>query len=418
MGSSSAYIDSDAPDDRPSPFQTTMWESFLPAPMRQVVVVILVAALLLFAGCADSAGQNTTTQTDGGDTNTTSPDSEDTTQTNEANTTPTPTESDDNESSTQTPPPENETPPSENETSPTDEVDGELEIHHIDVGQADATLVIEPSGETMLIDSGDWRQGGEDVIAYLEDHNVERIDHLVSTHADADHIGGHDAIIEHYETEREGIGTVYDSGVTATSQTYERYLDAIEEHEVELLTVDENDSFAFGDATVDVLNPPAGESGSDKQYNSISLQIEFGEFSYLTTGDAEADAEERMADEYGPALESDVYQAGHHGSSTSSTQPFMDQVNPDVAVISSAYDSQYGHPSEAVLEDYASRGIETYWTGVHGTIVLRSDGADYTLETEHEFSTDAEDLLEEKPAEESQEQIAPSVHMDAPPVMP
>ncbi|MFC4986244.1 ComEC/Rec2 family competence protein [Saliphagus infecundisoli] len=385
--------------------------------MRQVVIVVFVAVLLLFAGCADSAGQNATTQTDEGDTDT-PPDSNETNETEETTTTSTPAESDDNESSNQTPPSENETSSSENETAPSDEVDGELEIHHIDVGQADATLIIEPSGETMLIDSGDWRQGGEDVIAYLEEQNVERIDHLVSTHADADHIGGHDAIIEHYETEREGIGAVYDSGVTATSQTYERYLDAIEAHDVELLTVDEGDSFAFGDATVDVLNPPAGDSGSDKQYNSISLTIEFGEFSYLTTGDAEADAEERMTDEYGAALESDVYQAGHHGSSTSSTQPFMDQVNPDVAIISSAYDSQYGHPSESVLEEYAAREIETYWTGVHGTIVLTSDGADYTLETEHEFSTDAEDLLEEKPAEESQEQIAPPIHMDAPPVTP
>ncbi|MFC4990513.1 ComEC/Rec2 family competence protein [Saliphagus infecundisoli] len=385
--------------------------------MRQAVIVALVAVLLLFAGCADSAGQDATPQTDEGDTGT-PPDSTETTETEEANTTSTPAESNDNESLNETPSSENETHLSENETAPSDEVNGELEIHHIDVGQADATLIIEPSGETMLIDSGDWRQGGEDVIAYLENQNVKRIDHLVSTHADADHIGGHDAIIEYYETEREGIGAVYDSGVTATSQTYERYLDAIEEHDVELLTVDENDSFVFGDTTVDVLNPPAGDSGSDKQYNSISLTIEFGEFSYLTTGDAEADAEERMADEYGAALESDVYQAGHHGSSTSSTEPFMNQVNPDVAIISSAYDSQYGHPSESVLEDYAAREIETYWTGVHGTIVLTSDGGDYTLETEHEFSTDAEDLLEEKPAEESQEQIAPPIHMDAPPVTP
>ena len=112
--------------------------------------------------------------------------------------------------------------------------------------------------------------------------------------------------------------------------------------------------FEFGDATVDVLNPPSGDSGSDLHYNSVTLSIEFGEFSYLTTGDAEADAEERMVDEHGEQLEADVYQAGHHGSTTSSTTPFMNQVTPEVAIISSAYDSQYGHPHDEALEAFTS----------------------------------------------------------------
>lgn len=75
-------------------------------------------------------------------------------------------------------------------------VDGELEVHHIDVGQADATLIITPANETILIDTGDWRQSGEGVIEYLEAHGIDRIDHLVATHGHADHIGGHDEIIE------------------------------------------------------------------------------------------------------------------------------------------------------------------------------------------------------------------------------
>ena len=283
---------------------------------------------------------------------------------------------------------------------------GELEIHHIDVGQADATLLIEPSGETMLIDSGDWRQSGSEVIDYLEAHDVDRIDHLVATHGHADHIGGHDEIIEHYETEHDGVGTAYDSGVAATSQTYERYLDAIEAHEVELLVVEEGDRFDFGDADVHVLNPPAGDSGSDLHYNSVAMSIEFGEFSYLTTGDAEVDAEQRMVDEHGDNLNADVYQAGHHGSSTSSITPFMDLATPEVAIISSAYDSQYGHPHDEVLEDYADRGIDTYWTGVHGNIVLTTDGESYDLETQHDASTDAEDLLEEKPADDDDSQAS------------
>jgi competence protein ComEC len=418
--------------------------------MKRLLLIIVVAAMLVLAGCADESdigtdnepdtngageledidpneSENDTatdeTETDLEDTDDAEPDdsesneSEDDTVADETET--------DSEGTDDTEPGDSDSSGSEDDTA-ADETDsegtddaesaeaasdepdsnGELEIHHIDVGQADATLLIEPSGETMLIDTGDWRQGGSEVIDYLEAHDVDRIDHLVATHAHADHIGGHDEIIEHYETEHNGIGTAYDSGVAATSQTYERYLDAIEEHDVELLVVEEDDHFEFGDADVHVLNPPPGDSGSDLHYNSVAMSIEFGEFSYLTTGDAEADAEQRMVDEHGDNLDADVYQAGHHGSSTSSTAPFMDEVTPEVAIISSAYDSQYGHPRDEVLEDYADRGIGTYWTGIHGNVVLTTDGESYGLETQYDASTDAADLLEEKPADDDDSQAS------------
>ena len=288
----------------------------------------------------------------------------------------------------------------------TTHVEGTLEIHHIDVGQADSTLVITPDGETILIDTGDWRQDGSDVIEYLESQGVDRVNHLVGTHPHADHIGGHAAVIEHFETEGAGIGAAYDSGVAHDSLTFDNYLDAIEAHDVTLYTVEEGDELPLaGDVSALVLNPPAGESGSDLHYNSVALVIQFGEHRYVTTGDAEAAAEERLVGEWADELDADVYQAGHHGSSTSSTPTFLDATDPDLVVISSAFDSQYGHPHDEVLQEFADRGTETYWTAVHGDVVIRSDGSDLAVETTQNGPTDGAALLEAKHGGEAQPSI-------------
>ena len=301
------------------------------------------------------------------------------------------------------------------------DVDGELEIHHIDVGQADATLVVTPADETILIDTGDWRQDGTGVIEYLEAHDVDRIDHLVATHGHADHIGGHAAIIEHYETELDGIGAAYDSGVAHTSQTYDGYLDAVEAHDVELFVVEAGDELPIADAATGatVHNPPSDTSGGDLHGNSVALTIDFGDVTYLTTGDAERAAEERMLEERGDELDADVYQAGHHGSSTSSTPAFMDAVDPNIAVISSGFDSQYGHPGDDVLERFADHGVETYWTGVHGDVVVTTDGESIDVTTSEEAPTDPAALLESKPSGDDDEAdaidtgVIPSPHAEA-----
>ena len=353
--------------------------------MRRVVLVVAVVLTVLLAGCTGVSVDGSGTDVD--DTL----DEQQEALEDETGDDDSINESDDGAETTGTD-------DSEDQTA----VDGELEIHHIDVGQADSALLITPDGETILIDTGDWRQSGQGVIEYLDEHDIDRIDHLVATHAHADHIGGHDEIIEHYETERDGVGAAYDSGVAHTSATYERYLDAIEEHDVDLFEVQEGDELPIEDDQLTglILNPPEGDSGSDLHYNSVTIVFGFGDFDYLTTGDVEADAEQRMVEQWTDELDVDAYQAGHHGSSTSSTESFMGEVEPSIAIISSDRDSQYGHPHDETLEIFDEFGVETYWTGVHEDIILTTDGQETSVETTTEFSNDPIDLLEEKPHDE------------------
>jgi competence protein ComEC len=286
---------------------------------------------------------------------------------------------------------------------------GTLEIHHIDVGQAESTLLITPSNETILIDTGDWQDEGETVIDYLDGLGIERIDHLIGTHPHADHIGGHAESIAHYEQTRDGVGNIYDSGMSHDTETYAEYLDAVEASNHELLLVEEGDELPLESENLSarVLNPTSDREGSI-HYNSIALVFEFGEVRYLSTGDAESAAEQRLVTEWREELSADIYQAGHQGSSTSSTREFLRAVDPRVAVISSARDSQFGHPHDEVLDRFAEMDIETYWTGVHGDVVIETDGRNVTVETSEPFSTDPLDLLDAKQNNSARFTLAPT----------
>ena len=151
---------------------------------KRAFLVLLIVGLVVLAGCT-GGGPSTSTQP-----STTSTD-----------TLPNPTT---HSSSTSSP--------------TTTQSAGSLKVHYINVGQSASTLIVSPTGKTMLIDSGDWRNDGEYVLQYLKQHNISRIDSLVTSHADADHIGGNAAIINYYETKANGIGAVYDPGIASSSR--------------------------------------------------------------------------------------------------------------------------------------------------------------------------------------------------------
>lgn len=275
-------------------------------------------------------------------------------------------------------------------------------MHYINVGQSVSTLVVGPNGETMLIDTGHYHDDGEYVLEYLQAHDIDRIDHLVVSHNDADHIGGNAAIIEHYETEADGIGAIYDPGIAASTQTYSDYLDAVEEHDVTLYETREGDSIDFRDSSVDVdvLGPPEPYIEDEaRNENSIVLHLSYGQTSFLLTGDAEDDQEAYLVSNYGDQLNTTVMKAGHHGSASSTSGQLLDAAQPEAVVISSGFDSQYGHPTEEVLQRLADQSIPAFWTATHGNIVLISDGQNVSVRTQQDGPTNALSLRDGDPIE-------------------
>lgn len=249
-----------------------------------------------------------------------------------------------------------------------------LKVHYIDVGQADSTLLqFSDDGEdfTLLIDAGNWN--GNDVLNYLTSQNVSQIDIAIGTHPDADHIGQLDKVLTTFD-----VGEVWLSGNTSNSQTFQRLLSAIDSNGVDYYEPRMGDKFEIGPLKIDVLYPKTiTENDNDE---SISLKITYGEVRFIFTGDASTGDELNMV-QSGINLQADILHLGHHGSSTSTHPTFLSEVNPAVAIYSAGLNNTYGHPHEEVVNLIQSSDIQLYGTDVHGTVIVSTDGNDYTVLT-------------------------------------
>lgn len=245
----------------------------------------------------------------------------------------------------------------------------ELEIHYIDVGQGDCTLI--KFGEhAMLIDAGDNSKGTA-VQAYLNSQNIRRLDYVIGTHPDADHIGGLDVVIYKFDVEK-----VFMPDVTADTRTYEDVEQAVKEKNLKIKHPKAGKSYSLGNASFTVVSP-VKDYGDDTNDWSIGLVVQYGKSRFLFTGDAEEKAEEDIISS-GADVSADVYKAAHHGSRTGSSEEFLDAVRPEYAVISCGEGNKYGHPSAQTLINFRSRGIETFRTDDQGTVVAVSDGKKIT----------------------------------------
>ena len=241
-----------------------------------------------------------------------------------------------------------------------------LEVHYLDIGQGDCTLI--RNGEhAMLIDAGNNSKGTQ-VQAYLEHQGIDHLDYVIGTHPDADHIGGLDVILYKFDCD-----TILMPDYSKDTRTYEDVIQAVREKDYSITYPVAGTVYALGEAQVTIVCPVKDDYGSNANDYSVGVRVEFGENSFLFTGDAEEHSEEDMV-ESGEVLQADVYKAAHHGSRTASTEEFLQAVQPSYAVISCGEGNTYGHPHAEVLNRFREMGIQIFRTDDQGTIVAVSDG--------------------------------------------
>lgn len=252
----------------------------------------------------------------------------------------------------------------------TSKPEGTLEVHYIDVGQGDATL-IKCGSHAMLIDGGNNNKGTT-VQLYLKKQGVESLDYIIGTHPDADHIGGLDVIVYKYNCD-----TVIMPDYEKDTKTYQELVDVIHDKNMKITYPVVGEQYALGEAKFTIIAPNSNSYGGNANDYSVAILLEYGKNRFLFTGDAEEASEAEMLTN-GIDISADVYKVAHHGSRSASTQEFLNAVHPKYAVISCGEGNSYGHPHAEVLNRLRSMGVEVFRTDEQGSIIASSDGENIT----------------------------------------
>jgi competence protein ComEC len=279
--------------------------------------------------------------------------------------------------------------------------DGRLRVDFLDVGQGDAALLTMPDGTTLLIDGGgrarfadsrrnadegegaeaferDGRSIGAAVVSeYLWWRGLSRVDYLLATHADTDHMDGLNDVAHNFS-----VRAAFVAREPQADAEYARLASTLREESVPLQLIQRGDSLHFGAVSVDVLWPlgAADANAPSRNNDSLVLRVSYGERVFLFTGDIEGRAEASLV--RSPAeLRADVVKVAHHGSKTSSSETFITAARPRLAVIPVGLSSPYGHPNAEIVERWRTSGAEVLTTGERGTISVSTDGRDLRIET-------------------------------------
>lgn len=261
--------------------------------------------------------------------------------------------------------------------------DADLEIHFIDVGQGDCSLIMW-KGASVLIDCGE-REQAETVKNYLKKQGVKKLDYIIATHPHADHIGGMGDIISEIEVGKV-IAPRVSNKMTPTSKVYERFLQALKNKSLKLTAAKPGTSYTLSGTSETEKTPPKFEilapvdDYDDLNDYSVVIRLTYGSTSYLFTGDAEKRAEKDIL-AGGADVDSDVLKMGHHGSSTSSSEDFYEAVSPKICVIQCGSGNSYGHPHKETVKKVEDSGAKLYRNDTDGTVIVYSDGDEIFVRT-------------------------------------
>ncbi|MGM0441426.1 MAG: ComEC/Rec2 family competence protein [Elusimicrobiota bacterium] len=270
-----------------------------------------------------------------------------------------------------------------------------VEVTYLYVGQGDATLIrdVRDGGKVMLIDGGPSPEVEEYVSGiskenrakttigpYLEEKGIDKIDYLVESHKHGDHLGGFTYILNNFE-----VDTYYNNGTVHTSSAAEKVYNLLDQKtDVKVKTAGAGDVIPFGDEiTCQVLGPlrKYENTAADENNNSLVLRLTANNVSFLFPGDAQIVSELDLTS-YGPGLQTTIMKVPHHGSTSSSSWPFLDLVQPKAAVFSCGRNNPYGFPSFKIMRRYENLGAEIYRTDLDGSITAVTDGNTYQFSTQ------------------------------------
>ena len=248
----------------------------------------------------------------------------------------------------------------------------DLKVHFLDVGQGDSIFIELPTNETILIDAS-IKDASDKIINYLKEENVSKIDYVFATHPHSDHIGGMSAVIKAFD-----IGQIYMPKAVTTTKTYENLLLTIKDKSLKIKTAKAGNTIIDTDDLKLVVLAPNQDSYESLNNYSIVLKLTYKEKSFLFMGDAETLSEKEITGD----VEADVLKVGHHGSRTSTSQAFLNKVNPSYAVISVGLNNDYKHPHQEVVDRLEKKNIKIYRTDQNGDIIFTTDG--YNIDVKEE----------------------------------
>lgn len=258
------------------------------------------------------------------------------------------------------------------DTASTPSETGKMTVSFIDVGQGNCTL-LRCKDKTILVDAGEVG-AADTVINYIKNLKIDTLDCVIATHPHSDHIGALTKVLYEFKI-KDLIMPEIPEDIIPTSKTYEKFLTAVSENAENVIAAEPGETYSYGEMNMEIFAPL--HDYDDLNDMSVVSRISYGETSVMFMGDATSAVEKDLLSE-STDYSATILNVGHHGSKTSSSEVWLEAVNPEYAVICCGLNNDYGHPNKVVTNRLEKLGIEFFRTDLLGTIVFESDSKEFT----------------------------------------